>query len=339
MSSSADADRAGNRWSLLRAGGREASGLKIPTVPSGVMCAAGPVRYALGDNGEARLLLPLLQGETLRGLPDAPSLRIRISTYVVGDRGVRFLDLTCIAHDLETVFADVVDEMVSRIRDGLGCVAAARSTIEDFRTLLLRPSRAGVGAAAVVGLVAELLVLNRLLDHSPSAWRAWRGPAGERHDFRCAGAALEVKATTRAGHSVITVNSMEQMEPPAGGSLHVLHITVEQAAAGLLSVAALGRAVLAKADQPDAVRELVSAVGCTNLDSEEWNRMNFQLECEQLYAVREGFPRLAPSMFKGGALPRGIERLRYQVDLSAASSFVCSAQHTADLELELAGCL
>ena len=338
MSPESGANTANDGWSLLRAGGSESTGLEIPTIPAGVMCPAGPVRYALGESGAARLLLPLREGENLRGLSEAPSLRIRISSYMVGGRGVRFLDLTCLAPDLETVFAEVADEVVSRIRNGEGCAVAARSTIEDFRALLLRPSATRVAASAVVGLVGELLVLSRLLDRSPSAWRAWRGPAGERHDFRSAVASLEVKATTRVGNSVITVNSMEQMEPPSGGSLHILHITVEQAAGGLLSASALGRAVMAKADKPDAVRELISAVGCTNPDSEEWNRMAFRLESERLFEVRAGFPRLVPSMLEGGVLPSGIGQLTYQIDLSAATSFACNAQHAEDLERELAGC-
>ena len=339
MSPDAGSNRAGDGWTLLRAGGRGATGLEIPTIPTGVICPAGPVRYALGEGGEARLLLPLREGENLRGLSEAPSLRIRISTYVARGMGIRFLDLTCLVHDLETVFAEVVDEVVSRIRDGEGCAMAARSTIADFRTLLLRPSGAGVAASVIVGLVAELLLLNRLLDRSPSAWRAWRGPAGERHDFRSACTSLEVKATMRAGNSEIIVNSMEQMEPPSGGSLHLLHLTIEQVAAGLLSVSALGRAAMAKADEPGAVRELVSSVGCTNLDSEEWNRMAFQLESERLFEVRDGFPRLVSSMLKGGTLPSGIGQLTYQIDLTAATSFACSPQQAEALEKKLVGCL
>ena len=308
-------------------------------MPAGVISPAGPVRYALGESGEARLLLPLREGENLRGLSEAPSLRICVSTYVASGRGVRFLDLTCLAHDLETVFAEVADEVISRIRAGEGCAVAARSTIEDFRTLLLRPAGTGVATSAVVGLVAELLVLNRLLNRSPRAWRAWRGPEGERHDFRSAGSSLEVKATTRAGNSVITVNSMEQMEVPSGGSLHILHLTIEQVAAGLLSVSALGRAAMARADRPDAVRELVSAAGCTNVDSGGWNRVAFRLERERLFEVRDGFPRLVPSMLEGGALPSGIGRLTYQIDLAAAASFARNAQQAADLEKELVECL
>ncbi|MDE0102151.1 MAG: PD-(D/E)XK motif protein [Bryobacterales bacterium] len=338
MSSDAGRPGAGGVWSRLRAGGREATSLKVPTLHAGVTCPAGPVRFAIGENGEARLLLPLRKGETLRGFADAPSLRIRISTYVTKGRGARFLDITCTARDLEAVFAEVVDEVVSRVSAGERCPAAARSTIEEFRTLLLRTSGSGVPASAVVGLVAELLVLNRLLDRSQGAWRAWRGPKGERHDFRSAGVALEVKATTRAGNSVITVSSMEQMEPPAGGTLHILHITAEQAPGGLLSIAALGRAALAKADQPDAVRQLISAAGCESLDSEQWNRAALHLESEQLYAVRAGFPRLSPSMLKEGSLPAGVGRLKYEIDLSAAASFACSASQAARLEAELAGC-
>ena len=338
MLSDTGAKAAGDGWALLRAGGRETTGLEISTIPAGVTCPAGPVRYALGESGEARLLLPLREGESLRGLSEAPSLRIRVSTYVVGGKGVRFLDLTCLVHDLEPVFAEVADEVVSRVRSGRGCTVSARSTIEDFRTLLLRPSGTGVGRSAVVGLVAELLVLNRLLNRSSKAWQAWRGPDGERHDFRNAGSSLEVKATTRSGSTVITVNSMEQMEVPLGGSLHILHLTLEQVAGGMLSVLALGRAALDKADNPDALRQLLLAVGCPNVNAEDWNQATFRQESERLFEVRDGFPRLVPSMFKGGALPNGIGQLQYQIDLEAAGSFACDGEQAVNLEKELAGC-
>ena len=191
----------------------------------------------------------------------------------------------------------------------------------------------------VSGLVAELLVLNRLLDRSPRAWRVWRGPAGERHDFRSGSSSIEVKATTRAGNTVITVNSMEQMEPPSGGNLFLLHVTIEPVAGGLLNVSALGRAALAKADQPDAVRELLSAVGCTNVDSGEWNRMAFRYEKEQLFEVREGFPRLVPSMLVDGALPVGLGGIGYRIDLAAASPFACDAERAEEIEKDLVACI
>ena len=338
MSSDSDVRRSSYGWSLLRGGGLQASGLEIPTVPTEVISPAGQVRLALGEGGEARLLLPLQDQERLERLFDAPSLRIVVSIFRAHAAAIRFLDLTCLSRDLETVFAEVADEILARVLAGEDCLAAAQSTIQDFRTLLLRSARTVVPRSVVVGLVGELLVLNRLLDRSSRAWRTWRGPDGERHDFRGGCSSLEVKATTRAGNSLIRVNSMEQMEPPSGGSLHLLHVTIEQAAAGLLTVSALGRAAIDKADKPDAVQSLISAVGCDNVEAADWNEMAFRHEREQLFEVHDGFPRLVPAMLVEGVLPLGLQGLTYEIDLAAASAFACDSDRSTELEKELAAC-
>jgi hypothetical protein len=102
----------------------------------------------------------------------------------------------------------------------------------------------------VVGLVAEMVVLNRLLDMSPSAWRCWRGLVGDRHDFRARDVSLETKTSLGAGSREVTINGIDQLEPPAGGSLHLAHLVLEAVEGGLLTVASLGDRALLQADDP-----------------------------------------------------------------------------------------
>jgi hypothetical protein len=339
VSPEADNKKASAAWSLLRTGGYEATGLEIPTVQTGVMSPTGPVRLALGEGGAARILLPLRAREPVQGLPETPSLRIAVSEYTSGNTRLRFLDITCLVPDLEPVFAELASEILKRVGSGVNCVVATRSTILDFRALLLQPPRGKITLATIAGLVGELLVLNRLLDRSAKAWRVWRGPAGDRHDFRSANRSLEVKTTTRAGNTVLSVSSIEQMEPPSGGRLQLLHVVLESVPVGLLSVSALGRAALAKADERDRLRELLTAIGCADPDADEWNEATFRLEAEQLYEVRDQFPRLIPSMLVSGQLPAGVGALTYQIDLAAAAAYRCDSAETEDLEQELIECL
>ena len=168
MSSEAVKTNAPDGWGLLRTGAQRgdvqlSSGLEIPTIPSGVTATTGHVRFAIGRSGEPRVLLPLAEDEEMPTLNGGLELSIAVSSFRHGGRVLRFLDLACRSADLESVFGEVVDEMLVRIDSGDGCADAARSTIEDFRSLLLRGGSPEVDKRAAAGLVAELVVLNRLL--------------------------------------------------------------------------------------------------------------------------------------------------------------------------------
>lgn len=323
------------RWSVLRAGGHDGGGLEIPTIPTNVSTAGGPVRLAIGPHDEPRVLLPLTEREKPGVIDGGPALSISLSSFAHEGRAIRFLDLICLSRDLETVFGEVVDEMLARISRGDRCIDAAVSTIEDFRSLLMRTKVADVDKARAAGLVAELLVLNRLLDRSSSAWKVWRGPAGDRHDFRHGDTSLEVKASLHAGASAMTINGLDQLEAPAGGTLHLLRVVLEPVSGGMLSISSLGRSALSKADEPERVRELLDGLGCNDVDAAEWNRHPFRMESEALYEVRPGFPRLTSSMLKDGTAPPGVQDVSYRIDLSLAAAFLCDTSAYRNLEISL----
>lgn len=327
---------AGN-WEVLRARVQQGDvqlggGLEIPTMPTGVATAAGEVRLAVGQNGEARLLLPLSHEEPQATLHGGIGLSISVSSLNHKGRSLRFLDLICLSPDLEAVFGEVADEILVRIARGDGCLDAVRSTIEDFRSLLRQPGGGEVDVPRIAGLIAELLVLNRLLERSSSAWRAWRGPAGDRHDFRARDTSLEVKASLRPDASTITINGLEQLDVPKNGTLHLLRIVLEPVNGGLLSVSDLARKAISNGSEPERLRGLLAAMGCNDIDAERWSRHRFRTESYHLYEIRPGFPRLTMSMLTGGIAPSGVHKVSYQIDLSAAQPFLCEERVLADLE-------
>ena len=325
------------RWIGLRAGGHAASGLEIPTSPTDVETAAGPVRFALGPNNEPRILLPLPHGAKLPRLLTTPALHIGDAVYDQGKVALRFIDLVCLSTELESVFAEVADEMLERIRMGASCADACRSTLEDFRALLVPQSR--VRTETVVGLVGELLLLDRLLEQNPTAWKLWRGPFGERHDFRGGDQAIEVKTTARAGNTRIAISAVDQLLPPSGGGLYVLHFALEHVEGGKLSVGGLVAAVRKKASQPDEIRSRLLAVECTNPDSHEWNRKRFRLEKESLYLVDHAFPKIVPHTFGATGVPSGVGSIKYEVDLSCAVASLLGAEETTTVVSRLLECL
>lgn len=326
MSSRSSPASVAGQWTVLRTDPRNTAGLEIPSMPLGVGTATGSIRLAVGPNGEARLLLPLATQERLNGVEAAGALAVTVSTFTHGGRAHRFLDLTCLSLELEPVFGEVVDEIVSRVSRGIGCLEAARTTLDDFRNLLDASPSDRIDRSRVAGLVGELVVLNRLLDLSPSAWRAWRGPAGDRHDFRATDTSLEVKASLRAGSERVTINGLEQLAAPSGGTLHLAHFTLEPVAGGLLTIGALGSRALATADDPSHLRDLLAGVGCPDVAADEWNQDAFRIESESHYRVEADFPRIVSSAFKGSGPPPGVDDVTYLIDLSVASSYKCLAQ-------------
>ena len=322
-------------WELLRAGGHSGGGLEIPTVPTDVSTVTGPVRLAVGAKGEPRLLLPLARRETPTLVDTGNALSVSVSLLSYKGTRLRFLDLICVREELETVFGEVVDEILARIGSGESCADAAKSTIEDFRALLMRTHTTDVGTGRVAGLVAELLVLDRLLDRSPLAWKAWRGPVGDRHDFRVGDTSLEVKASLHSATSGVTINGLGQLDAPTGGTLHLLRFVLEPAAGGILSLANLAKSAMSKADRPTRIQALLAAVGCTDAIAEAWNRHSFRLESEHLYEIRPGFPKLTRTMLKDGFLPHGVHDVTYTIDLSVAGGFRCQTAEYRDLEARL----
>ena len=335
MSTEALHTSASGNWELLRTGVPGGGDLGVPTIPTDVSTDAGRVRLAIGPNDEPRVLLPLDGRESAPTIQESNALSISVSSFKSKGRILRFLDLICLSPDLESVFGELVDEMLARIARDESCVDAVRSTIEDFRSLLMRAAAGRITKGMVAGLIAELLVLNRLLDRTPSAWKAWLGPTGDRHDFRAGNTSLEVKSSLRPGASRLAINSLDQLEIPTGGSLHLLRFVLEPVSNGMLSVSSLARNALSKSDEPDRLNELLAAVGCSNVDAEDWNRYLFRCESEYLYEVRPGFPRLVISMLTGGIAPRGVHEVAYHVDLSVADPFLCDPTILGELEERL----
>ncbi len=315
---------AAKTWAILRADQHEKGEFDVPTLPISTNTSAGPIRIALGKSGEPRLLLPLSRPDRSPALETGSSMSIKVSSF--GQRGQTstFLDLICNSYELETVFGELVEEIITRIENGHECVDAVSTTVDDFKSLLVPGSTLQVDAPRTAGLVAELIVLNRLLELSSSAWRNWRGPTGDRHDFRSSSTSLEVKASLSASSMKAKVNGLNQLEPPSGGVLYLHHLVLEPVAGGRMSISALGRSALSRADEPSQIQKLLDSLDCNDVDNPQWNQHTFRLESETLFLVDRNFPRLVPSSFHPNSAPTGVSRISYEIDLSLAAENACN---------------
>lgn len=319
-------------WRLMRDRGHGADGIEVPSVLSGIDADDGPVRFALGSRGEGRLLLPVSASERVPAIPETPTLRILDEIYSFEGKSWRFLDLTCLAPELDGVFGEVADEIVTRLSEGHSALKACTTTLGEFRMLLV-PRQSKVGKKDIVGLLGEMLLLDELLELDTDACHLWRGPISERHDFRGGSLSAEVKTSGRAGNEMLEVTSIDQLLEPEGGELCLVRYTLEEVAGGELSIASLFDRIVRKASDPLQLRDLLARMECPDPRSPDWNSIHFALEERRSYRIDEFFPRLVPGSLVAGGLPTGVGQVCYVIDLAAARGALLSfEEHRSFLE-------
>lgn len=325
-------------WARLRADPRISTTPDVPSIEGGVATPVSAVRYALGADGEARLLIPLAPGEPFPDV-DAPGLSL-LDTMLRVQGPVRFLDITCRDPDLERVFATVCEGMLARLADGDRPGRAVIDVIRETRELLLRGLIREIALETALGLAGELLVLIDLLRLAPGAWRAWVGPTpAARHDFRAGARALEVKTSLRAQTQTVEISAIDQLVEPDGGSLRLVHVILERDGAGPVSVDSLAEQALRLADDPAGLQARLAEAGFEPVLASLWAEHRFAFLGREAYRVEDGFPRLTPSNFRERELPLGVSRFRYRVDLAQARAFRLAQEAQTDMLREFCACL
>jgi hypothetical protein len=308
-------------WAQLRGGNASESGLSIPTVPSEVKTEIDNIRFALSTENKPRLLLPISAHERLPEFPDTAGVSITEAVYRQSGKSIRFIDMTCLIKDLESVFDDVANEIVTRIDHGDTCSQALLSTLRDFQALLTGKSGTGLSDAELIGLMGELVFLRELLKVNKNAWVTWQGPLAKRHDFRSDLCTLEVKTTSRPSNYCVSINSVDQLETPSSGELHLIRMVMEYSPNSNLTFNSLLNEVKELSSNPNEIVKRLKKVGIEPDTAHEWGEIPFRLESREIYRVMDNFPRITQETFLGSHLPAGVLKLRYEIDLSMAQNY------------------
>lgn len=305
-------------WDLIRKSGKGDGILEVPSRVTEISTGFGMVRVATGPGGEPRLLIPVGSPGKGRALATNRNLMVGHACYRTAGKALHFIDLMLMETRLAGVFADLAEEVLKRIEAGEGPETAVQGTIEDFRKLLAVTPRTEVPLTELAGLIGELMILERLSAENPQAVSAWTGPLGQRHDFRRGTLALETKTSTRADATRVQIHGPDQLLPPNDGELFLVHLRIEQADHGALTVAGLRQRIIELGADEVILDARLSAAGCREPAGEDWNSTAFAFEGMDIYRVEGDFPRIVSASFPGGALPSGIVGLEYGVDLSHA---------------------
>lgn len=309
------------QWKRLEQHGYGDGRLEVPNIETDVDAGHGKALWALGADGEPRLLIPIGNRIVKRDLGESRNLRVGVSNYVLDGRSMCFIDLMVLDKRLSGVFADLATETLARVANGESAEKAVSGTISDFRQLLERPSSIEVELSTLVGLLGELLVLERLSERSSEAVSTWMGPWEQRHDFRRGSHAIEVKTSIRADAHAVTIHGEEQLEAPAGGGMMLVHIRLERTEGGSETIERVVERITESGVDAERLNEGLENIGCSDVKDPAWNSVAFNVEKLDIYRVRETFPRITSASFPDGSLPDGVSGLTYEIDLGAATVY------------------
>jgi len=299
----------------LRAKLEPGPGLLAAPVEDVSICGRHP-EWILTEEGLAGLFVPALR-EELRRLPTG-SKRIRATgVFQAGEAGIR---IVCLDSDLETVFFRFCETILTYIAEGVASPDALAGALERFR-LLFERSEYPVSGQQIAGLMAELVVLEWLLEEGIEAVTGWAGPFGAAHDFTFGSIHAEVKALPASGERRIKVSSINQLEEPAGGSLYILGVRVGWGSETIEERYERVRCLVS----PDRITDLerrMEAAGCPVPIEGPWNALKLCVGTPEAWRVSNGFPRLVPSLLAGGEVPKGISEVQYTASLEAARRYM-----------------
>ena len=306
-------------WALLRRSGKQAGADDLRCRELACVVGGRSVLQALTPADRAALMIPYQPRDGNPQFAPMDALAVDVQAYTGQPASGYYVVVECKDAALDDVFGRFCENVVARLAKGEGVLAALPASLRDFRRLLHERKDAGAGREKVVGLVGELLVLERLLRRHPDADRAWNGPAGSVHDFRLDARSIEVKTMLEGQGRCVRINGLEQLEPPPEGALCVVFCRIRHDQRGR-SLRELLQDVCALASDGARVEQLAAEA----LDGADpkfaGETLRFALAEIDWYRVADGFPRLVRRSLRDDAHVGGISDVNYSLDLSAAAT-------------------
>ena len=284
----------------------------LATLSAVVDGAETDVLYGMDQRGDIHLLIPVHGGPTAQKPPDLRGLRVRHRQLALG----QYLDMEASAcHEpiFSPLCAEVLAAVIGQKRKPWEAVGA---TIRAWQSAW-RPAIPAMERTVQVGLFGELLTMEYLMIPAigTRAVFHWSGPDSERHDFVGTTLHLEVK-TTRKGRHEHEISRLDQLRVPAGRSLAVVSILVEESVTGTDSLATrVDRVIdLLRGDSAacDDFLTKMGRIGWTEEMRSSGEMLRFHLRGDGYFAVDATFPRLSDDFCP----PSGVVAVRYTVDLA-----------------------
>ncbi len=316
-------------WTVLATtAAQHATGLDA--APLATQLPAGPVLAGVDAAGNRHLLLPLPPGESSSEDRAGRSVQLVRVTH----QGSHYLSAVCLRRNLDEEFTRFCQELVDTLTPAVTATtttsAAARDVLTRWRQLFAEDTDPSMSAAQEIGLIAELLILKDILSADPARrLDVWTGPRNGVHDFRRGPHALEVKATSIREGRIVPISSVEQLQEPPAGTLHLAHFRLDPSPSGTCLPDVVEAVLLLGANAAE-LHGLLQQVGYRHHDADQYrNRRHTQVSRRVYDATAAPFPRITATSFTQGHPPPGTLRLEYSIDLTNEPP--TPLDHTAEL--------
>ncbi|ANK76516.1 hypothetical protein FA04_27580 (plasmid) [Ensifer adhaerens] len=280
--------------------------------------------------------LPLEIHAGRRADDDAPCLMLRATAPQGAHFELGGMRLVLILHDGSPVLVLSLEDDARRDLFSTICadLVASVTNSEVDRALnhflsrldawrrFLRERNAGLSRSETIGLIGELLLLERLLELDSSHLTSWSAPTDGLHDFQNGGHALEVK--TGLGPSAqITISRLDQLDTAGLRLLDLVHVRLIESPSGrsLQDVLTALKGHLADGASCHALDNFVIRRGLLPDDESARSTPRVQLRSMDCYAVSEEFPRLVRA-----DLPAAITEASYTLEVRSIGPYARDIQ-------------
>jgi len=248
-----------------------------------------------------------------------------------------FVVVACRDPSLRDVFDHFLVGLVAALEaDTAGHPGSVAVEVLAHWHALFRGGGRALGPTDLAALIAELLVLEEVLDRGPTrSLEVWTGPSEARHDLRRGDHAIEVKSTLSHTLRRITVNGIDQLQAPVGGSLTLAWHRFEPVPDGTLSVFTVADRLITGGVSAVELYRRLEAAGSPPSTRDVHDAVRFELRERRFFSVDNDFPRIVADTFPKG-VPGGVDDLTYKVTLPEDRTALDDADVTAVLD-RLAG--
>lgn len=289
---------------------------------------------ALDAGDVPHLLVEVPAGSEAMGIERTQGLDVAVDEMRIGDEPPRdYVALACLdANHVDTFAALCAEVVVELDRSSDDAREIVRRTVRHWRRFWAVP-RGGLSRQECLGLFGELWFLERWLGARIGVGR-WTGADASRHDFQWSAASVEIKTTAVAarGQARHVVHGLDQLDDPETGQLYVFSLQVadDDLAGNTLprQVERIEDQLRETRDLLDDFREKLSGRGFSPGDTDRYD-FRWRIVAEELYEVREGFPRLTRRSFPSG-VPAGVGEVSYAVDMAACAAFLVATSPDND---------
>jgi hypothetical protein len=219
-------------------------------------------------------------------------------------------------------FTYVCEDLIESLREFIPSGGEAQflvSRLEKWRRLL-EATRRGLSQPQLLGLIGELLFLEKLIPHlgSTAAVQSWLGPTGAPQDFQSAGRVFEIKVCAIAGH-IVVISSLEQLHTGSTpANLIVFSIgTCDEGTEHAFTANMLVRRIRSLLNETTALPAFELKLAEVGYDENQPEcDLLFTVEKVRAFDVHGCFPRLTPA-----SVPDAIASATYCLDLDRCTQF------------------